>query len=162
MGRDLILLLVLIGAAVGYVLLQGHRVKTAEHRAQTAMAQAAQLQIQLDEARGNVRVVTRYVDRVQIVHERGATIIKEIPVYVTPAADARCTVPAGFVRVHDAAAQNLPIAGPAGDPDAPAAGVTLSGVADTITGNYTACHATTEQVIGLQDYVRSLQAARAQ
>ncbi|MBN4688707.1 hypothetical protein, partial [Escherichia coli] len=72
------------------------------------------------------RVVTRFVDRVRVVRERGATITKEIPVYVTARADARCDVPAGFVRVHDAAAANLPLGEPAGDPDAPAPGITLS------------------------------------
>lgn len=32
------------------------------------------------------------------------TLIEKVPVYVTPAADARCIVPLGFVREHDAAA----------------------------------------------------------
>ncbi|MFC3549458.1 hypothetical protein ACFOLC_00340 [Lysobacter cavernae] len=109
-----------------------------------------------DAARSNVRVVTQYVDRVQVVRVAGATITKEIPVYVTPKADAACAIPAGFVRIHDAAAANAPPQPAAGDPDAPAAGVTLSAVADTVADNYTSCHALREQVIGLQAYIRSL------
>lgn len=112
-----------------------------------------------DHARSSVRVVEKYVDRVQIVRVAGATITKEIPVYVTEKADAACPIPAGFVRVHDAAAANVPADAAAGDPDAPATGVTLSAVAETVADNYTTCHAIREQVIGLQDYVRSLDAS---
>ncbi|KRA15353.1 hypothetical protein [Lysobacter sp. Root604] len=113
-------------------------------------------------ARSNVLVVTKFVDRVQKVHVAGATITKEIPIYVTPKADAACTLTAGFVRIHDAAAGNVPPDASAGDPDAPAAGLTLSAVADTVAGNYTACHVIREQVIGLQDYVNSLPASAPQ
>jgi hypothetical protein len=161
MGRDLLLMLVLICAIGGYVVTQGARVHYAEDRASTARAEAARLERELDASRHSVKVVTRYVDRVKVVRERGATITQEIPVYVTTHADARCDVPAGFVSVHDAAAQNLPLAHRAGDPDAPAPGVTLSAVAGTVTGNYGTCHEIREQLIGLQDYVRGLEAIDA-
>lgn len=161
MGRNLAFILLLIVTIGAYVGIQNARLNSAEDRAQLAEGAKANLQSELAEARGNVRVVTRYVDRVQVVRERGATIMKEVPVYVTAEADARCPVPVGFVRVHDAAAQNLPLHRPAGDPDAPAPGVTLSAVAGTVAGNYQQCHEVREQLIGLQDYVQRLQ-ARAQ
>ena len=107
-------------------------------------------------ARSETKVITEYVDRVQIVRERGATITKEVPVYVTAQADAACSVPVGFVRIHDAAAQGTDLVGPAADPDAPAAGVALSTVADTVASNYTACHANAEQVVALQAYINEL------
>lgn len=119
----------------------------------------ATVEQQLQLARSETKVVTKYVDRVQVVRERGATITKEVPVYVTAQADAACPVPVGFVRIHDAAAQGTDLAGSAGDPDAPAAGVALSTVADTVAGNYTACHANAEQVVALQDYIVELQTA---
>jgi len=109
-----------------------------------------------DAARRNVRVITHYVDRVQGVRATGATIAKEIPDNVTQKADAACTIPAGFVRIHDAAATGAAADTTAGDPDAPAPGVTLSAVAATVADNYTTCHAIREQVIGLQDYINSL------
>ena len=56
------------------------------------------------QAQATVKVVTRYVDRVRVVREKGDTIIKEVPVYVPAQADAACTVNRGFVRLHDAAA----------------------------------------------------------
>lgn len=161
MGRDVLLMLLLIVAIGGYVAFQSHRVTSAEEAAAVAQADARRLRSELEEARMSQRVVTRFVDRVRVVRERGATITKEIPVYVTARADARCDVPAGFVRVHDAAAANLPLGEPAGDPDAPAPGITLSAVADTVAGNYGTCHEIREQLIGLQDYVRGLREARA-
>lgn len=113
-------------------------------------------------AEGTTRTVTEYVDRVQVVHERGATIVKEVPVYVTANADAACTVPAGFVQLHDAAASGYPLPGVAGDPDAPAPGITLSDVAETTAANYAIHHATVAQVIGLQQLATQLQAALRQ
>ncbi len=107
-------------------------------------------------AKSETTIVTEYVDRVQIVRERGATITKEVPVYVTAQADAACSVPVGFVRIHDAAAQGTDLVGSAADPDAPAAGVALSTVADTVASNYTACHANAEQVVALQAYINEL------
>ena len=59
-------------------------------------------------------------------------------------------------RIHDAAAGNIAPDATAGDPDAPATGITLSTVADTVANNYATCHAIREQVIALQAYIHSL------
>ncbi|MCF3469165.1 hypothetical protein [Stenotrophomonas maltophilia] len=123
-----------------------------------AVADNAALASSLKLAEGTTRVVTEYVDRVQVVHERGATIVKEVPIYVTANADAACAVPAGFVQLHDTAASGSAAAGPAGDPDAPASGTPLSAVAETVTGNYAICHATAAQVVALQELARNLHA----
>lgn len=69
------------------------------------------------------------------------TIIKRIPTYVTQTADRQCTIPAGFVYVHNAAL--APEGGPVpdrapGDVDAPS-GVALSAVADTTAHNNAEC-----------------------
>lgn len=45
--------------------------------------------------------VTKYVDRVQVVHEKGADIIKKVPVYVPRNV---CVLPPAFRSLHDAAA----------------------------------------------------------
>lgn len=105
------------------------------------------------------RVVTEYVDRVQFVEKRGATLIKEVPVYVSAKADAACTVNAGFVRLHDAAANgaDVPAAGPTGAADEAPSGIALSAVAETTVGNYTDCRANAEQLNQLQEYVRQYQ-----
>ncbi|WP_164276444.1 hypothetical protein [Stenotrophomonas sp. B1-1] len=165
MLQRLLLALILVLATAGLFSCQQIRVSramTALDRANDALdranAEKADLANQLTLAQGTTRVVTEYVDRVQVVREHGDTIVKEVPVYVTQNADAACAVPAGFVQLHDAAATGQP-AGVAGDPDAPAAGVELSTVAQTVASNYALCHATAEQVIGLQGLVRELHAA---
>ncbi|MBN5012500.1 hypothetical protein JY406_07825 [Stenotrophomonas maltophilia] len=128
----------------------------------SANAEKKDLASKLELAQSTTRVVTEYVDRVQVVHERAATITKEVPVYVTPNADAACSVPVGFVQLHDAAAAGIPPAGSAGDPDAPATGVTLSAVAETTAGNYSQYHAAAEQVTALQQLAIQLHTALAE
>lgn len=164
--RD-ILALLLIATSVGTLLWQRGEIATAnlraeraQQRADRAEAEASRLDAELQFARVTARVITRYIDRVQIVRERGQAIVKEVPAHVTPQADARCPVPVGFVRVHDAAAQGVPLAGAAGNPDAPAPGLALSGVATVVAGNYTTCHEIREQLIALQGWIgETLQAA---
>ena len=112
----------------------------------------------LRQAEATVKVVTQYVDRVRVVREKGDTIIREVPVYVPAQADAACTINRGFVRLHDAAAAGeLPE--PAGDADAPAAGIALSAVAETVTANYQTCHENAEQLRALQAWVGEMASA---
>ena len=107
------------------------------------------------QAEATVQVVTQYVDRVKIVRETGATIVKEVPVYVSPEADAACVLPRGFVRLHDAAAAGRSPE-PAGSSDAAPAGIALSTVAGTVADNYERCHENAEQLIALQAWGRQV------
>lgn len=122
-------------------------------KADNARLQAA---FEQGQALGTVRdrVVTEYVEKVVTVYKQGATIIKEIPVYVSKAADAACTVSAGFVRVHDASAENLPVSGGPRVTDDGPSGVALSTVAGIVADNYTNCHANAEQLKALQKWAR--------
>ncbi|WP_293028560.1 hypothetical protein [Pandoraea sp.] len=135
---------------------QQQRVTNARLEARQAQAQVRHLRSDLAAARADTRVVTRYVDRVHTVRERGHTIVKEIPVYVSRKADTACPVPAGFVRLHDAAAANVPVGDPRGA-DAAASGLALSAVAGTVADNYTACHENAEQLSALQALLRERQ-----
>ncbi|MCX5863624.1 MAG: hypothetical protein NTW42_00900 [Deltaproteobacteria bacterium] len=123
----------------------------AEHAA-IALSAAKQAQHQ---AEATVKVVTEYVDKIKVVHDKGATIIKEVPVYVPASADADCDIHFGFVRLHDAAATNT-IPNPAGAADAAPAGVALSAVAGTVAENYGACHANAQQLIALQGWIAAM------
>jgi len=111
------------------------------------------------QAAGTVRdvVVTEYVDRERVIYKTGQTITKEVPVYVTPAADAACTLTRGFVRLHDAAAANV-LPGPAEPADAGPAGIALSAATGVVSDNYTTCHATRNQLTKLQKWVRETHA----
>lgn len=161
--RAVALPLILVAVIGAYVATQSSRLHAADRRASAARERAQradnarrEAEAARDLARAEVRVVTRYVDRVQVVREKAKIITQEVPVYVSPHADAACTVPVGFVRLHDAAAANEPAGQPAGNPDAPAEGVALSDVAAAVADNYARAHENAEQVIGLQDYVHAL------
>jgi len=149
-----LLALAALGIALfGFGWLKGASHVQAQWDAVTAAQQQAQAQVQIRQAEATVQVVTQYVDRIQIVREKGDTLIQEVPVYVPVQADAACTVHRGFVSLHDAAAAGeLPE--PTRDADAPAEGLALSAVAATVVSNYQACHENAEQLKALQDWIR--------
>lgn len=140
-------------ALVGFGWLKGaSHVQTQWNAAKAAELQS-QAQAQTRQAEATVQVVTQYVDRIQVVREKGDTLIQEVPVYVPVQADAACTVHRGFVSLHDAAAAGeLPTA--PRDADAPAEGLALSAVAATVVTNYQTCHENAEQLKALQDWIR--------
>jgi hypothetical protein len=140
-------------ALFGLGWLKGASHVQAQWDAATTAQQKAQAQVQIRQAEATVQVVTKYVDRVQIVREKGDTLIQEIPVYVPVQADAACTVHRGFVSLHDAAAAGQ-LPEPARDADAPAEGLALSAVAATVVSNYQTCHENAEQLKALQDWIR--------
>lgn len=104
------------------------------------------------QAKVTERVVTKYVDRVRVVRERGATIVKEVPIYVP--ADSY-PLPGGFRLLHDAAAIGA-VPDRAGIADA--ASVPAQDAASTVVDNYTTCHETAARLTALQDWVRQQQA----
>ncbi|WP_029046579.1 hypothetical protein [Cupriavidus sp. amp6] len=157
MNRTLALVLagaVLVLGVAGTGAWMTDRYKAAQQRASDAEAITASFRAQLDSTEAGVIKVTEYVDRVQTVYVKGDTIIKEIPRYVPAQADAACTVPVGFVRMHDAAAAGTVLGPGAGDSDAAGSGIALSAVAGTVAGNYTSCRANAEQLSALQQLLR--------
>ncbi|MFJ4288758.1 hypothetical protein ACIP1U_03055 [Cupriavidus sp. NPDC089707] len=157
MNRTLALVLagvVLLLAVAGTGAWMTDRYRKAVKRGDDAEAAAAGLRVQLRNATGSVVTVTRYVDRVQTIQVKGDTIIKEVPRYVPVQADAACTVPVGFVRLHDAAATGALLDPDPGDADAAPSGIALSTVAATVAGNYTSSLADAEQLSALQQILR--------
>lgn len=103
-----------------------------------------------------VKVVTKYVNKVQIVKEKGNEIIKQVPVYITKDADTKCDVPTGFVVLHDSASRNeVPDA--TRKSDATTSTIKISGVAETVVDNYTTYHEVAQQLRSLQEWVREQQ-----
>lgn len=105
-------------------------------------------------AEASVKVVTKYVDRVQIVKEKGDVLIQKVPEYISKDSDAKCVVPNGFVVLHDAAAKGE-VPDSTRDVNEAASGVALSTVGKTVTENYTTCHQNVEQLKSLQEWVRT-------
>lgn len=154
----------LIAVAAGLLYLLGYvQGATSEQKKQQQLEQQQLVAaFEQGQALGVVRdkVVTVYVDRVQTIKERGKTIIKEVPVYVTAKADAACVVPVGFVRLHDGAAANVPpVAGNASGSNDDPSGIPLSAVAETVADNYEAGHLNAEQLAAVQQWWRESKAA---
>lgn len=149
----LAVLVVLGGSAIAGAWLW-HRYQAAQDHADAADATVVQLRAQLDSTEAGVITVTQYVDRVRTIEVKGETIVREIPRYVTPQADAACTIPVGFVRLHDAAAAGAVLDSNPGSTDAASSGLTLSAVAATVAGNYTSSNADAEQLSELQAILR--------
>jgi hypothetical protein len=120
-------------------------------------AQVDILQTRLAQTAAASVIVVEAAQRAAEIREVTRTIIKEVPVYVTPEADAACAVPPGFVRVHDAAVLGVPVDHPAVAPDAAASVPALSAVAGTVAANYGTCNELRQQLIGLQGYISSFQ-----
>jgi hypothetical protein len=141
-------LLYSLGVASGKSAEKANAVKADNARFEAAFEQGRAL--------GTVKekVVTEYVERVVTVYKAGATITKEVPIYVSKAADASCVVTGGFVRVHDAGAANVPVSGGSRVTDDAGSGIALSAVAATVVDNYTDCHANAEQLTALQAWAR--------
>lgn len=135
--------------------LDGARIEGAKHSDYVAGQAGKATQIQQARERVVTKVEIQYRDRIQVVREKGETIVKEVPVYVSAETDSRFPVPRGFVRVHDAAAAGEP-AGPAAESDGEASPVVASAAAKTIAGNYAECRRWREQVIGWQDFYEQL------
>lgn len=105
-------------------------------------------------AEATTKIVTKYVDRVQIVKEKGDVIVQKVPEYITKESDARCTIPNGFVVLHDAAAKGE-VPNSTRDVNEAPSGVALSTVGKTVAENYTTCHQNVEQLKALQEWVKT-------
>ena len=102
------------------------------------------------------KIITKYVDRVKIVKETGDVIIKEIPKYITTIDDSKCTIPNGFVMLHNSAASNeLPDS--SRDFNAGASEIKISGVATIVIENYNTYYQLAEQLKSLQSWVKEQQ-----
>ena len=101
---------------------------------------------QVEEAKTEIQYVTR-------------TIIQKVPEYVTVEADARCTVPLGFVVLHDAAATGHPPApATAEQPNDADSGVALSEIVPVIADNYAYTRTLEAQVTGWQEWWKRVEA----
>lgn len=120
---------------------EGWQKKVLEQQAEIA-------QLKQKEAEVTTKVVTKYIDKIQVVKETNNAISK----YITKDADSKCDLPVSFSVLHDAAAKNeLPDATRA--TDASSSGVALSTATSTIVENYGACIQNAEQLKALQEWI---------
>jgi hypothetical protein len=124
--------------------------------ARVAEAKLEMAKKEVASADATVKVVTKYVNVDRIVKENGDAIVKEIPKFISKDADAQCVVPNGFVVLHDSASRNE-VPDSTRGVDEGASKVKLSGIAETVTQNYTTYHQVSEQLKALQDWVKQQQ-----
>ena len=123
--------------------------KVAEVKLEMAKKETASAEV-------TTKVVTKYINKVQIVKEKGNEIIKQVPVYITKDADTKCDVPTGFVMLHDSASRNE-VPDPTRKVDGTTSNVKISGVAETVVDNYTTYHQVAEQLRSLQEWIKEQQ-----
>ncbi len=136
--------------------MQGGISNQAEWKLKVKIAEAKVLEKQVQAEKVTTEVITKYVDRIKIVKEKGNVIIKEIPTYITKTDDAKCIVPNGFVVLHDSASRNE-VPDTARIVDERASKIKISGVAETVGENYNTYHEVAEQLKSLQKWVRDQQ-----
>jgi hypothetical protein len=95
------------------------------------------------------KVVTKYVDKVNTIKEKGDVITK----FVSVKDDSDCKLHNSFIVLHDAAAANV-LPDPTGATDETPSEIQISQVARTVTGNYTSCNEAIEQLKELQEWVK--------
>ncbi|BBE08552.1 Uncharacterized protein MCB1EB_0391 [Mycoavidus cysteinexigens] len=136
--------------------IQKERSALVHYKAQLAIAHA-----QLIKAQAKVVIQTeiQYRERIKIVKEKGDTIIKEVPIYVTQADNNHFGVNVGFVRHYNAAFSGEP-AGPTAGFDRRPASVSIAEIAETNTFNASVCWQWREQALGLKTFYRQLQQAQ--
>ncbi len=132
------------------------RIASAQYQANLVTANA-----KLAAAQNKVvsRIEIQYRDRIKVVKEKGDTIIKEVPIYVTHEDTAHFGVNAGFVRSYNAAFTGTS-AGPSSELDRKPAGIPLTEIADTVAFNASVCRQWREQTLGLRALYRQLQQAQ--
>ena len=100
-------------------------------------------------------VTTKFIDRVQVIHEKARTIIKEVTVYVTKKDDSNCSINSGFVQLfNQSPALDTAIPDASSSTYGLPSGVALSDVASAIAENHEAFDANAEQLKALQEWVR--------
>jgi hypothetical protein len=123
--------------------------KVAEAKLEMAKKDAAS-------ADSTTKVITKYITKIEIVKEKGDAIIKEVPKFITATADGQCVIPNGFVLLHDSASRNE-IPDSSSGIDEGASSAKLSGVAITVTQNYTLYYQVSQQLKSLQEWVTEQQ-----
>lgn len=113
-------------------------------------------ELKAKEAEITIKTITKYVDRIKVVKEKGEEVIKYVDKYITVKEDLKYPLPNNFVELHDAAAKNVvPDATRAADENP--SRVKISTATRTIAGNYNTCNEVREQLISLQDWIRQQQ-----
>jgi len=136
------------------VFLCGGLSNEASWQLKVAKANVEIAELKVKEEKVTTKIVTKYIDRIQVVKEKGNEIVKYVD--VIKESDSKCELPNSFVVLHDAAAKNeLP--DPARITNEGASNLKLSTATTTIVENYGITNQITEQLKALQAWIREQQ-----
>lgn len=135
-----------------------------EQRAEAKRLEAAQAKVAMrEEAAQKISnsVSVAIADALSKNHATTKVLIEKVPRYVTPAADSKCVVPAGFVRLHEVAAfgSTASVSGPPSGPVDTASGIPLSSVASVVAFNYGVAHDWKAEALGWRAWYAKQKAA---
>lgn len=142
-----------LGTGLFIFALQQRSIGRAEYAEQIA---STQVRYKVQAKKVTTEVITKYIHDVQIVREKGNTIIKKVPVYVTVKDDAACTINAGFVSLWNDS-NSLRVSGTSGQSNDSSSSVILSDVAAQHVTEANLYHETEVQLVALQDWIRRQQ-----
>jgi hypothetical protein len=138
--------------------LHGERVAGEKHLDYISKQAAASIKIVQAQAKVVIETQVKYVDRFKTVYIKGETIEKQVPIYITAADNAACSINAGFVHVYNAAWSGNDT-GSAADSDREPSELSLVTLAEADAHNATSCIAWREQALGLREFYKKLQLA---
>lgn len=98
--------------------------------------------------------------KIETVREVTNVIREEIPVFITEEVNSACTLPNGFVWLHDAAASGRPVAElpiRSGEFDGAAGGIELSDTAELLNDNYGVCRRNAIRLQEFQQYAKEVE-----
>lgn len=104
----------------------------------------------------SVKVVTKYIPRIQQIQGKTITLVKKVSVYVTKKADSQCIIPTSFVSLWNAA-NSMQVPASAGSVDDSPSKVVLSEVAAQHITEVGIDYQNVAQVEALQEWIREQQ-----
>lgn len=114
------------------------------------------LQTKIKQAQITERVVTQYVDKIRIVKEKGDTIIKQVPIYITQENDSHCAVPESFRLLWNSANRGV-IPNATNNTNETASAIVLSDIAAQHATEASICRETEQQLVSLQEWIKAQQ-----
>jgi hypothetical protein len=142
-----------LGTGLFIFALHQRSIGRAEYAAQVA---STQVHYKAQAKKVTTEVITKYIHDIQVVREKGNTIIKKVPIYVTVKDDAACTINTGFVSLWNDS-NSLRVSSPSRKPDDSPSSVILSDVAAQHVTEANIYHETATRLIALQDWIRRQQ-----
>lgn len=119
------------------------------------------LELEKESKEVTIKTITKYIDRIKIITEKGDDIETKVTIYVPKDTDDNCVVNNGFVMLHDESAETgvSNTTGIINETSGEIAfikadsGIKLSQVAKTVNDNYTQYHLLAEQLKSLQEWI---------